>query len=140
MITSFLVIFFFLGDIFFLPKATKKILTQTKKNTHQQTKLLIQRKHVYTYDISFLCPPPILNLIYLNFSFSEKKNITPKKKIYHFRRGQIFEDLRYKFRNNFKSWYTIFRVIFFYKTSDVKNCLGTWRKKKISQLKKKYQH
>ena len=31
-------------------------------------------------------------------------------------------------------------VIFFHKTLYVKNCIGTWRKKKISQLKKKYQH
>ena len=29
-----------------------------KKNTHQQTKLLIQRKHLYAYDMTFLCPPP----------------------------------------------------------------------------------
>ena len=44
--------------IFFSPKATKKITQQRKKITHQQTKLLIQRKHHYTYDMTFLCPPP----------------------------------------------------------------------------------
>ena len=50
---------FVFGDIFFLwliffiwP------LSQQKKNTHQQTKLLIQRKHLYAYDMTFLCPPP----------------------------------------------------------------------------------
>ena len=38
----------------------KKILSTQprKKNTHQQTKLLIQRKHLYAYDMTFLCPPP----------------------------------------------------------------------------------
>ena len=35
----------------------KKILSQEKKNIHQQMKLLIQRKHHYAYDISFLCHP-----------------------------------------------------------------------------------
>ena len=57
MITSFLVIFFFCGWYFFFwPKAKKK--TQlSKKNTHQQTKLLIQRKHLYAYDMKFLCQP-----------------------------------------------------------------------------------
>ena len=29
-----------------------------KKIIHQQTKLLIQRKHHYTFDMTFLCPPP----------------------------------------------------------------------------------
>ena len=59
MITSFVGdIFFFWVIFFFCRRQQKKILTQTKKNTHQQTKLLIQRKHVYAYDISFLCPPP----------------------------------------------------------------------------------
>ena len=33
----------------------KKILSQDKKNTHQQTKILIQRKHQYAYDIVFFC-------------------------------------------------------------------------------------
>ena len=68
MITSFLVIFFFWVIFFFCRRQQKKILTQTKKNTHQQTKLLIQRKHVYTYDISFLCPPPIIlkSIFYCN--------------------------------------------------------------------------
>ena len=37
----------------------KKILSQEKKNTHQQTKILIQRKHVYAYDMLFLCPPSL---------------------------------------------------------------------------------
>ena len=61
MITSFFVIYFF------LPKATKKNTHPNKKNTHQQTKLLIQRKHVYAYDISFLCPPTILkSMCYFN--------------------------------------------------------------------------
>ena len=41
--------------IFFSPKATKKNTQPRKKNTHQQTKLLIQRKHHYTYDMTFLC-------------------------------------------------------------------------------------
>ena len=27
-----------------------------KQNTHQQTNLLIQRKHRYAYDMTFLCP------------------------------------------------------------------------------------
>ena len=52
MITSFLVIFFFVAD------RQKKNTQPTKKNTHQQTKLLIQRKHLYAYDMTFLCPPP----------------------------------------------------------------------------------
>ena len=47
---------FVFGDIFFCRRQQKKY-SRKKKNTHQQTKLLIQRKHVYTYDISFLCPP-----------------------------------------------------------------------------------
>ena len=46
--------------IFFSPKATKKITQPRKKITHQQTKLLIQRKHHYIYDITFLCPPLFL--------------------------------------------------------------------------------
>ena len=58
MITSFLVIFFFWVIFFFAEGNKKKYSPKTKKNTHQQTKLLIQRKHVYAYDISFLCPPP----------------------------------------------------------------------------------
>ena len=48
---------FVFGDIF-LGRRQKKILSQQKKNTHQQTKLLIQRKHLYAYDMTFLCPPP----------------------------------------------------------------------------------
>ena len=39
-----------------------------KKNIHQQTKLLIQRKHDYTFDMMFLCPPPLL-------FFGEPQNI-----------------------------------------------------------------
>ena len=35
----------------------KILLTQDKKIIHQQTKLLIQRKHHYTFDMMFLCPP-----------------------------------------------------------------------------------
>ena len=68
MITSFVGdIFFFGWYFFFCRRQQKKILTQTKKNTHQQTKLLIQRKHVYAYDISFLCPPTILkSMCYFN--------------------------------------------------------------------------
>ena len=58
MITSFLVIFFFWVIFFFLPKATKKNTHPIKKNNHQQTKLLIQRKHLYAYDMTFLCPHP----------------------------------------------------------------------------------
>ena len=58
MITSFVGDIFFLGWYFFWPKAKKKILSQQKKNTHQQTKLLIQRKHLYAYDMTFLWPPP----------------------------------------------------------------------------------
>ena len=62
MITSFVVIFFF-------AEGNKKKYSPQKKNTHQQTKLLIQRKHVYTYDISFLCPPTISKSIdYFNKS------------------------------------------------------------------------
>ena len=140
MITSFLVIFFFFWVIFFFAEGNKKKYSPKQKKILTNKRSYSSNGNTYIPMIYRFYAPPILNLIYLNFSFSEKKNITPKKKIYHFRRGQIFEDLRYKFRNNFKSWYTIFRVIFFYKTSDVKNCLGTWRKKKISQLKKKYQH
>ena len=45
MITSFLVIFFLW------------LILSQKKNTHQQTKLLIQGKHLYAYDTTFLCPP-----------------------------------------------------------------------------------
>ena len=45
--------------IFFSPKATKKITQPRKKITHQQTKLLIQRKPHYIYDMTFLCPPPL---------------------------------------------------------------------------------
>ena len=33
----------------------KKYSAKTKKNTHQQTKILILRKHQYTYDIVFFC-------------------------------------------------------------------------------------
>ena len=57
MITSFLVIIFFSWLIFFFfaEGNKKKILSQEKKNTHQQTKLLIQRKHLYAYDMKFLC-------------------------------------------------------------------------------------
>ena len=51
-------IFFFWGWYFFFGRRPKKILSQQKKNTHQQTKLLIQRKHLYAYDMTFLCPPP----------------------------------------------------------------------------------
>ena len=64
---------FVFGDIFFLvifffAEGNKKNTHPNKKNTHQQTKLLIQRKHVYTYDISFLCPPPIIlkSIFYCN--------------------------------------------------------------------------
>ena len=45
--------------IFFSPKATKKITQPRKKITHQQTKLLIQRKPHYIYDMTFLCPHPL---------------------------------------------------------------------------------
>ena len=56
MITSFLVILFFVGWYFFFrSKATKKITQLRKKIPHQQTKLLIQRKHLYAYDMKFLC-------------------------------------------------------------------------------------
>ena len=41
----------------------KKILSQEKKNTHQQTKILIQRKHVYAYDMPFLCPPNLCAIL-----------------------------------------------------------------------------
>ena len=51
--------FFFWLLIFFSPKATKKITQPRKKITHQQTKLLIQRKPHYIYDMTFLCPPPL---------------------------------------------------------------------------------
>ena len=34
-----------------------------KKNTHQQTKILIQRKHVYAYDMPFLCPPNLCAIL-----------------------------------------------------------------------------
>ena len=46
--------------IFFSPKATKKITQPRKKITHQQTKLLIQRKPHYINDMTFLCPPLFL--------------------------------------------------------------------------------
>ena len=62
MITSFLVIIFFSWlIIFFSPKATKKITQPRKKITHQQTKLFIQRKPHYIYDMTFLCPPPFFS-------------------------------------------------------------------------------
>ena len=58
---------FVFGDIFFswlinffLPKATKKITQPREKITHQQAKLVIQRKHHYFYDMTFLCPPLFL--------------------------------------------------------------------------------
>jgi len=54
--------------IFFSPKATKKITQPRKKITHQQTKLLIQRKHHYTYDMTFLCHPP-LKICWVNTTF-----------------------------------------------------------------------
>ena len=36
--------------------AGKKILTRDKKNIHQQRKLLMQQKHHYTYNTTFLSP------------------------------------------------------------------------------------
>ena len=85
--TSFLVIFFFVADI----------LSQ-KKNTHQQTKLLIQRKHLYAYDMTFLCPPlskrkntqgtrifnrrpRLKNLLHYTEDFPEQKKIQTKTEI-----------------------------------------------------------
>ena len=40
-------------------ESQQKKYSAKKKNTHQQTKILIQRKHQYAYDISFLCPPTV---------------------------------------------------------------------------------
>ena len=41
----------------------KKNTQSRKKNTHQQTKILIQRKHVYAYDMPFLCPPNLCAIL-----------------------------------------------------------------------------
>ena len=50
--------FFFLADNFFFTEGDKKNYSAKKKKIiHQQTNLLIQRKHHYTYDITFLCHP-----------------------------------------------------------------------------------
>ena len=65
----------------------KKILSQEKKNTHQQTKILIQRKHVYAYDMPFLCPPNLCAILinrgitiiipqYMNLFLQEKLILT----------------------------------------------------------------
>ena len=64
--------FFSLGDNFFFAEGDKKNYSpKEKKITHQKTKLFIQRKHLYAYDMTFLCPPPFYfcaligeNLIY----------------------------------------------------------------------------
>ena len=51
--------FFSLGDNFFFAEGDKKNYSpKEKKITHQKTKLFIQRKHLYAYDMTFLCPPP----------------------------------------------------------------------------------
>ena len=83
---------FVFGDIFFL-------VQPRKKNTHQQTKLLIQRKHLYAYDMTFLCPPPLSkrkntqgtrifnrrprlkNLLHYTEDFPEQKKIQTKTEI-----------------------------------------------------------
>ena len=50
--------FFILADNFFFAEGDKKNYSAKKKKIiHQQTNLLIQRKHHYTYDITFLCHP-----------------------------------------------------------------------------------
>ena len=73
--------------IFFSPKATKKITQPRKKITHQQTKLLIQRKPHYIYDMTFLCPPSPLfffkigEKIWVHYIKITKKNYHDKKKI-----------------------------------------------------------
>ena len=55
--------FFSLGDNFFFAEGDKKNYSpKEKKITHQKTKLFIQRKHLYAYDMTFLCPPPLLFL------------------------------------------------------------------------------
>ena len=53
---------FVFGDIFFLvifffAEGNKKNTQPRKKINCQQTKLLIQRKHLDTYDMTFLCHP-----------------------------------------------------------------------------------
>ena len=42
--------------MFFFAEGDKKNTQPRKKNTHQQTKLLIQRKPHYIFDITFLSP------------------------------------------------------------------------------------
>ena len=51
--------------------------TQPKKqNTHQQTNLLIQRKHRYAYDMTFLCQTIYIHLSYTNQIKSMQKRET----------------------------------------------------------------
>ena len=47
--------YFFLWLIFFFGRGKKKY--QPQKNISPKTKLLIQRKHLYAYDMTFLCHP-----------------------------------------------------------------------------------
>ena len=90
--TYILIIFFFLV-IFFLPKATKKNTHPIKKNNHQQTKLLIQRKHLYAYDMTFLCPPPHTRFFFQSYRYeitSPQPDIRVKGISYmNFLRGDI---------------------------------------------------
>ena len=67
MITSFVVIFFFFNDIFFLPKATKKN-THPKKKYSPTSEVTHPTKHVYTYDMPFLCPPTVFKIFHLLYT------------------------------------------------------------------------
>ena len=73
MITSFLGIL----------KAKKKY-SANKKNTNQQTKLLIQRKHLYAYDMTFLCPPtpPSQTKKYQSCNYTFDNSGIPKRNMY----------------------------------------------------------
>ena len=67
-----------------------------------------------------------------------------KQKKYHIQKKKYHLFLVVYLVKDFGKFYNLdiffLSVICFHKTLYVKNCIGTWRKKKISQLKKKYQH
>ena len=76
--------------IFFSPKATKKITQPRKKITHQQTKLLIQRKPHYVYDMTFLCPPPF-------FVIKSESNYGATTRTLRVLRGDSASPINYQF-------------------------------------------
>ena len=121
MITSVVVIFFFWWYFFFAEGNKKKILT-LKKNTHQQAKLLIQRKHVYTYNMPFLCPTNVFKIFHL--LYTERKIV-----VFFFNREFPLEQ--------FQTWYFFKCDIFFWKIMFTLLFLNLCLKKKYITLKKK---